>query len=93
MHAAEIVIAKLKSDSGFRLGNFFTETVGQPRKSPHPHSYGQVLPFHKDVLMVLEGNGKACRILAAGSVKLLRLLLRRLELRPARSLKSGDPLT
>ena len=47
MNTAEIVVSKMQSDSGFQMRQLFAERIGEPRKSPHRHSHGQVLPFHK----------------------------------------------
>src|ERR1700676_1521940 len=47
MNTTEIVIREVQSDSGFQVRQLLAERIREPRKSPHRHSHGQVLPFHK----------------------------------------------
>jgi hypothetical protein len=47
MNAAEIIKREVQGDSGFQVREFFAESICQSRKSPHRHSHGQILPFHK----------------------------------------------
>jgi len=47
MNTAEIVIREVQGDSGFEMRKLLTERIREPRKTPHRHSHGQVLPFHK----------------------------------------------
>jgi len=47
MNTAEIVIREVQGDSGFEMRQLLTERIREPRKTPHRHSHGQVLPFHK----------------------------------------------
>ena len=47
MNTAEIVIREVQSDSGPKMRQLFRERIGQPRKAPHRHSHGQVLPLHE----------------------------------------------
>jgi hypothetical protein len=47
MNTAEIVIREVQSDSGLQVRQLFAERIREPRQSPHRHSHGQVLPFHK----------------------------------------------
>ena len=47
MNAAEIVIREVQGDGGFQVRQLLAERICKPRKSPHSHSHGQVLPLHK----------------------------------------------
>jgi hypothetical protein len=47
MDAAEIIVREVHGDGSFQVRQLLAERIGQPRKSPHRHSYSQVLPFHK----------------------------------------------
>jgi hypothetical protein len=46
MNTAEIVKGEVQGDSGPKMCELFRERIGEPRKTPHRHSHGQVLPFH-----------------------------------------------
>jgi len=47
MNAAEIVVREMQSNGGLEVRQLFAEGICEPRKSPHRHSHGQVLPFYK----------------------------------------------
>jgi hypothetical protein len=37
----------MQRDSGFQMRQLLAERIREPRKTPHRHSHGQVLPLHK----------------------------------------------
>jgi hypothetical protein len=45
MNAAEIVIREVQRNGGFQMRQPFAERIREPRKTPHRHSHGQVLPL------------------------------------------------
>jgi hypothetical protein len=68
MHAAEIIVRKEQSASGFQIFQFLRESVRQARKSAHCHPHGEVLPLdvRSDVLGIaatLTANGRSRIIL------------------------------
>jgi hypothetical protein len=46
MNAAEIVIGEVQGNRGFQVRQLFAERIREPRKTPHRHPHGQVLPLH-----------------------------------------------
>lgn len=53
MHAAEVVIRKMNSQSQFKVVQFLREGVREARKPSHGHAHGEVLSFHEAVEMSL----------------------------------------
>jgi hypothetical protein len=47
MHATEIEVSEMQSDGSFQMGQFFAESVGEPRESANCHTHGQVAALHK----------------------------------------------
>src|SRR5580700_8304780 len=47
MYATHIVVSEVQRDSGFQMRQLFAESIREPRKTPHRHSHGQILPFHE----------------------------------------------
>jgi hypothetical protein len=62
MNAAEIVVREVGRDGGSQVRQLFAEGIGDPRKSPHRHSHGEVLRSTNEVL-VCSGSGSPCRTL------------------------------
>jgi len=44
MNTAEVAIGEVQGNRGFQVRQLLAERIREPRKSPHRHTHGEVLP-------------------------------------------------